>query len=87
MQIYHGHSMDKTSGAKGDFRHESQMGHALGPSTTVVMYRQQMRQKKDVVYGLLLLHDSQILIYEPYKNPTHNICTYFIKIKLKININ
>ena len=49
-------ALTKQAGAKGDFRHESQTGHALGPSTTVVyVYRQQMRQKKDVVYGLLFL--------------------------------
>ena len=37
----------KQAGAKGHFRHESLMGHALGPSTTVVyVYRQQMRKKK-----------------------------------------
>ena len=49
----------KYAGSKAFFRHESEMGHALGPSTTVVyVYRQQMRKKKDVVYGLLfLLHD------------------------------
>ena len=61
----------KQAGAKGDFRHKSRMGHALGPSTTVVyMYRQQMRKKKDVVYGLLfLLHDLADL---RFTNPTRN---------------
>ena len=49
----------KQARAKGYFRHESQMGHAIAPSTTLVYaYWQQMRQKKGVVYGLLfLLHD------------------------------
>ena len=47
VQIYHGHSMVKQAGAKGNFRHESVMGHAIGPSTTVVyVYRQLMRKKK-----------------------------------------
>ena len=61
----------KQAGAKGDFRHKSQMGHALGPSTTVVyMYRQQMRKKKDLVYGLLFsLHDLADL---RFTNPTRN---------------
>ena len=47
----------KQAGAKGHFRHESQMGHAIAPSTAVAyVYREDMREK-DVVYGLLLLHD------------------------------
>ena len=50
----------KYAGSKAFFRHESEMGHAIGPSTTVAyMNREHMRQKKDVVCGLLfLLHDS-----------------------------
>ena len=61
----------KQAGAKGNFRHESLMGHALGPSTTVVyVYRQQMRKKKDLVYGLLFsLHDLADL---RFTNPTRN---------------
>ena len=62
----------KQAGAKGHFRHESLMGHALGPSTTVVyVYRQQMRKKKDVVYGLLfLLHDfADLGLMNPIRNP------------------
>ena len=63
----------KQAGAKGDFRHEPQMGHAIRPSTTVVyVHRQQMHQKKDVVYGLLfLLHDFADL---RFTNPTRNPC-------------
>mgnify|MGYP001495345632 CR=1 FL=1 len=50
----------KQPGAKGHFRHEMQMGHAIGPSTAVAdVHRQRLRQKKDVVCGLLfLLRDS-----------------------------
>ena len=62
----------KQAGAKGDFRHEPQMGHAIRPSTTVVyVHRQQMHQKKDVVYGLLfLLHGSADLpVTNPIRNP------------------
>ena len=49
----------KQVGAKYYFRHESQMGHAIGYFTTVAyMHRQHMGQKNNVVYGLLfLLHD------------------------------
>ena len=49
----------KQVGAKDSFRNESQLGHGIGPSTTVAYeHSQNMRQKKDVVYGLLfLLHD------------------------------
>ena len=51
--------MQMCQGANGYFRHESGMGHAIGSSTTADhVHRQQMRQAKDVVYGLLsLLHD------------------------------
>ena len=59
----------KQAEAKVHFHHESEMGHAIGPSTTVVyVYRHHMRQKKHVVYGLLfLLHDSADLrFHEPY---------------------
>ena len=62
----------KQAGAKGNFRHESLMGHALGPSTTVVyVYRQQMRKKKDVFYGLLfLLHGlADLRFTNPNRNP------------------
>ena len=61
----------KQARAKGYFRHEFQMGHALEPSTTVAyVYRQHLRHKKDVVYGLLfLLHDSAHL---RFANPTRN---------------
>ena len=61
----------KQAGAKGDFRREPQMGHAIRPSTTVVyVHRQQMHQKKDVVYGLLfLLHDLADL---GFTNPNIN---------------
>ena len=63
-------ALTKQAAAKSYFRHKSQMGHAIGPSTTVVhVHRRQMRQKKDVVYGLLfLLHDLADLrcVCEPY---------------------
>ena len=61
----------KQAGAKGHFRHESQMGHAIAPSTAVAyVYREDMREKKDVVYGLLfLLHDLADL---RFTNPTRN---------------
>ena len=62
----------KQVGAKYYFRHESQMGHAIGPSTTVVnVYSQQMREKKDVVYGLLfLLPDlADLRLANPVINP------------------
>ena len=45
------------------------MGHAIGPLKTAAdAYWQHMRQKKDVVYGLLfLLHDSADLqVTKPY---------------------
>ena len=48
------------------------MGHAIGPSTTVAyMNREHMRQKKDVVCGLLfLLHDSaDRRVTKPVRNP------------------
>ena len=58
------------------------MGHAIGPSTTVAyMNREHMRQKKDVVCGLLfLLHDSADLGWmNPNRNPIQvllpQICT------------
>ena len=59
--------------AKCHFRHESQMGHAIAPSTAVAyVYREDMREKKDVVYGLLfLLHDFADL---RFTNPTRNPC-------------
>ena len=63
----------KQAGAKGHFRHESLMGHAIGPSTTVAhVHRQHLRKKKDVVYGLLfLLHDSADLgVTNPTVNPS-----------------
>ena len=49
----------KYAGSKAFFRHESEMGHVIGPFTTVdCVYGQHLRQKKHVVYGLLfLLHD------------------------------
>ena len=61
----------KQASAKGHFRHESLMGHAIGPSTTVAnVRRQHLRKKKDVVYGLLfLLHDLADL---RFTNPTRN---------------
>ena len=64
----------KQAEAKDYFRHESWMGHAIGPSTTVAyVYSQQMRQKKDVVYGLLfLLHDLADL---RFTNPTETPAT------------
>ena len=64
----------KQEGAKCHFRHESQMGHAIGSSTAVAnVYSQQMRQKKDVVYGLLfLLHDLADL---RFTNPTETPST------------
>ena len=65
MQIYYGHSMDKS---QGHFCHESQLGHVIGPSTAVAyVYWEDMREKKDVVYGLLfLLHDlADLRFYEP----------------------
>ena len=64
----------KQAEAKDYFLHESQMGHAIGPSTTVAyVYSQQMRQKKDVVYGLLfLLHDLADL---RFTNPTETPST------------
>ena len=49
------------------------MGHAIGPSTAVAdVHRQRLRQKKDVVYGLLfLLHDSADLgVTNPTVNPS-----------------
>ena len=62
----------KQPGAKGHFRHESLMGHVIGPSTTVAhVHRQHLRKKKDVVYGLLfLLHDFAVLrVTNPIGNP------------------
>ena len=58
----------KQAGAKVYFRHESQMGHEIEPSTSLTnMHPQRLRQKKDVVYGLLfLLHDSAD---RPFTNP------------------
>ena len=49
-----------------------QMGHAIGPSTAVAdVHRQRLRQKKDVVYGLLfLLRDSaDVRVLNPIENP------------------
>ena len=49
------------------------MGHAIGPSTAVAdVLRQRLRQKKDVVYGLLfLLHGSADLpVTNPIRNPS-----------------
>ena len=47
------------------------MGHGIAPSTAVAyVYREVMREKKDVVYGLLfLLHDLADL---RFTNPTRN---------------
>ena len=48
------------------------MGHGIAPSTAVAyVYREVMREKKDVVYGLLfLLHDSANLrVANPIMNP------------------
>ena len=62
----------KQVGAKGYFRHESQMGHEIEPSTSLTnMHPQRLRQKKDVVYGLLfLLHGSADLpVTNPIRNP------------------
>ena len=45
------------------------MGHGIAPSTAVAyVYREVMREKKDVVYGLLfLLHDlAHPRFYRPY---------------------
>ena len=68
-------ALTKQAGAKGYFHHESQMGHAIGPCTTVAcLYSQQMRQKKDAVYGLLfLLHDLADLRFtkNPVRNPSY----------------
>ena len=49
------------------------MGHGIAPSTAVAyVYREDMREKKDVVYGLLfLLHDFADL---RFTNPTRNPC-------------
>ena len=49
-------ALTKQAGAKGYFQHEFHMGHAIGPCTAVAcVYSQQIRQKKDAVYGLLFL--------------------------------
>ena len=48
------------------------MGHAIEPSTTVAYaHRYHLRQKKDVVYGLLFsLHASADLrVTNPIRNP------------------
>ena len=48
------------------------MGHGIAPSTAVAyVYREVMREKKDVVYGLLfLLHDSaDRRVTNPVRNP------------------
>ena len=52
-------ALTKQARTKGHFRHESRMGHAIRPFTTVAYgHRQLMGQKKVEVYGLLfLLHD------------------------------
>ena len=63
----------KQAGAKSCFRHESQMGHTIGPSTTAVfVYSHQMRQKNYVVYGLLFsLHDlANLRFTNPIRNPS-----------------
>ena len=63
----------KQAGAKGHFRHESVMGHAIGPSTTVAhVHRQHLRKKKDVVYGLLFF--LQDLADLRFTNPIRNPC-------------
>ena len=86
----------KQVGAKYYFRHESQMGHAIAPSTAVAyVYREDMREKKDVVYGLLfLLHDLADLrcvcanpISNPYIGPNFVLIKYPIKYRLTRNIN
>ena len=48
------------------------MGHGIGPYMAVAyVYREVMREKKDVVYGLLfLLHDSaDRRVTKPVRNP------------------
>ena len=58
--------------AKCYFHPEPQTGHRIQPSTTVIhVYLQQMRQKKDVVYGLLfLLPDlADLRLANPNINP------------------
>ena len=65
----------KQAGAKGDFRHESQMGHAIEPPMTVVcVHWHRMRKKKDVVYGLLFfLQDlADLRFTNPIRNPCSN---------------
>ena len=70
------------------------MGHAIEPSTTVAyVCRQHMRQKKDVVYGLLfVLHewlhrsfDLQNPIENPYLYPNLYLIKILSKNKLKCN--
>ena len=60
------------------------MGHATGPSTTVVyVSSQQMHQKKEVIHGLLfLLHDlADLRFTNPIRNPS------FIGTKIVLNQN
>ena len=62
----------KQAGAKGFFRHEVELGHGIGLSTTIAyVHPQNLRKKKDVVYGLLfLLHDSaDRRVTNPVRNP------------------
>ena len=86
----------KQAEAKGHFCHESQLGHVIGPSTAVAyVYWEDMREKKDVVYGLLfLLHDLADLrcvcanpISNPYIGPNFVLIKYPIKCRLTRNIN
>ena len=66
----------KQAGAKVYFRHESQMGHEIEPSTSLTnMHPQHLRQKKDVVYGLLfLLHMIlQIFHLQTLLKPLSNV--------------
>ena len=80
----------KQAGAKGHFRHEFQMGHATGPSTTVVcVSSQQMHQKKDAVYGLLfLLHDlADLRFTNPVRNPSSMGTKFVLKSKSYQNIH
>ena len=67
----------KQAKSKGHFRHESQMGRAIGLCTTMAyVHRQHLREKNDAVYGLLfLLRDlADLRVTNPTRNPLVQPC-------------
>ena len=72
-------SMDKISGAKDCFRHESEMGHAIGPPRLQFMcYDKICAKKRCGLWLTFLLHDLAIFDLRTLRKPLFhlkNLCT------------